>query len=145
MRLSPVRRIAILLLCVSMIPMETLAQARPRATLDGIGLKSKTTLVVAALAAAGALVGLGIYFAIRHGHSMNGCVVTGAGGLELQAEDGQRSFVLLGATSGIAAGNKVKVHGSRKKKVDGVSDKPSFVVDKLDKVYGACQAAPLHP
>jgi hypothetical protein len=75
---------------------------------------------------------------------VTGCAAGGGNGLDLLTEDG-RSFVLLGATTGIKAGQRVKVTGARKKRVNGVTDKQSFVVDKLDKDYGACTVSPAHP
>jgi hypothetical protein len=71
-------------------------------------------------------------------------VADGGNGLDLQTESGQ-SFVLLGATTGLKAGERVKVTGARKKRVNGVTDKQSFIVDKLDKDYGACAVSAAHP
>jgi hypothetical protein len=45
---------AILFVCVLMVPMETQAQARSHAALDGLGPRSKTALIVSALTQAGA-------------------------------------------------------------------------------------------
>jgi hypothetical protein len=144
MTLGLSRCIATLLICGFLIPANAPAQARPQAALEGVGVDSKTTLVVATLIAAVALIGVGVYFAIRQGRSVKGCVAEDRNGLELQTEGGQ-SFVLLGATIGIRSGERVKLTGSRKKKVTGVSDKPSFVVDKLDKQYGPCTISLSHP
>jgi hypothetical protein len=82
--------------------------------------------------------------AIRHHNSVAGCTVSGPNGLDLQAEDG-RDFALLGATTGIKAGERIKVSGSRKKKVDGLTDRQSFIVSKVAKDYGSCVAAPVTP
>jgi hypothetical protein len=75
---------------------------------------------------------------------LKGCVADSAKDLELRTGD-NHSFVLLGATTGIKAGDRVKVTGSREKKVNGVSDRPSFVIDKLDRDYGTCTVATAHP
>jgi Na+-transporting NADH:ubiquinone oxidoreductase subunit NqrD len=131
------RCIAALLICAFLIPTHAEAKARPHAAFDGLGTGAKTTLIVATLVTAVALIGVGVYFAIRQGHTLKGCAANGPNGMELQLKDGRR-FALLGATTGIGAGDRVKVTGSRKKKVSGVSDGPSFVVDQLDKGYGAC-------
>jgi hypothetical protein len=138
------RCIAALLICAFLIPTSAEAKVHPHAAFDGLGAGSKTTLIVAALVTAVALIGVGVYFAIRQGHTLKGCAANRAKGLELQLKDGRR-FALLGATTGIGAGDSVKVTGSRKKKVSGVSDGPSFVVDQLDKDYGACAVAMAHP
>jgi len=138
------RCIAALLVCVLLFPASAQAQVRSHAALDGLGTTSKATLIVATLVAAVALVGVGVYFAVRHGHTVRGCVADRPNGLELQME-GNQSLGLLGATTGIRSGDRVKVTGSRKKKVNGVSDRPSFVIDKLDKDYGPCTHLPTHP
>jgi hypothetical protein len=141
---GPLRCIATLLICALIAPLDGIAQAHPHAAFDGLGGKSKTTLIIAALVATVAVIGVGVYFVVRQAHSVKGCVAHGTTGLQLQREGGQ-SFVLLGATSGIRAGERVKVTGSRRKKVSGVSDSPSFVVDKLNKDYGACTVSPAQP
>jgi hypothetical protein len=138
------RCIAALLLCAFLLPTNAQVKVRPHAAFEGLGAGSKTTLIIVTLVAATALIGVGVYFAIRQGHTLKGCATNGANGLELQLKDGRR-FALLGATTGIGAGDSVKVTGSRKKKVSGVSDRPSFVVDQLDKDYGACAVATAHP
>jgi len=138
---GPLRCIATLLIIALVTPLDGMAQTRPHATLDGIGGEAKTTLIVAALVATVAVIGVGVYFAVRQAHTVKGCVAQGSNGMELERENGQ-SFVLLGATRGIRAGERVKVTGSRRKKVAGVSDRPSFIVDKLDRDFGACTPAP---
>lgn len=138
------RCIAALVICGLVIATNAPAQARPRAAFEGLGADSKATLVVAALVTAVALFGLGVYFAVRQGHTVKGCVAEGGNGLALLTENGQ-SFVLLGTSTGLKAGERVKVTGARKKRVNGVTDKQSFVVDKLDKDYGACANLPAHP
>jgi hypothetical protein len=141
------RCMASLLICGILIPADAQAQARPHAAFDGLGLGSKTTLVVVALTTAVALLGVGVYFAIRQGHTVRGCVTESANGLDLQMKDGS-TYLLLGATSGIRAGEWVKVTGAKKKRVNGVTDQQSFVVDKIDKLdkdYGACSVSPARP
>ncbi|MGO9340613.1 MAG: hypothetical protein ACLPY1_24330 [Terracidiphilus sp.] len=138
------RPIAVLLICGFLIAVDAHAKPTSHAAFDGLGTDSKTTLVVATLVAVVAVIGVAVYFAVHHAHTVKGCVAGDGAGLELQTED-SRSFVLLGATTGIKAGDRVKVTGARKKKVNGVSDRASFVVDKLDKDYGVCTASPAHP
>jgi hypothetical protein len=141
---GPSRLIATLVICGLLIPINASAQARHHAAFEGLGSGAKTTLIVAVLVTAVALIGVGVYFAVRQGHTVKGCVADGANGLDLQTESGQ-SFVLLGATTGLKAGERVKVTGARKKRVNGVTDKQSFIVDKLDKDYGACAVSAAHP
>jgi hypothetical protein len=75
---------------------------------------------------------------------LKGCVVDGSKGMELQTESGE-SFALFGETAGVKAGERVKISGSRQKAVKGVSARQSFVVERLDKDFGACTAAMAHP
>jgi Na+-transporting NADH:ubiquinone oxidoreductase subunit NqrD len=138
------RCIAALLICAILMPTHAEAKVRPHAAFDGLGAGSKATLIIVTLVTAAALIGVGVYFAIRQGHTLKGCTAKSANGLELLTKDG-RHFVLLGATTGIAAGDQVKVTGSRKKNVAGITDSPSFVVDQLNKNYGSCAVATAHP
>jgi hypothetical protein len=139
------RMLAIFTLCALLMAatQSSKAQATPHAFLDGAGTNAKSSLIIAALVTAVALIGLGVYFAARHGHTMQGCVEHSPDGLELHTNDG-RSFLLLGDTTGLQAGDRVKVRGSRHEKLDGVSERPSFVVETLDKDYGSCTVTPSH-
>jgi len=105
------------------------------------GGNGKTTLVVVGLIGAVAVIGVGVFAAIQHHHTVKGCVSDNPDGLQLRTEDG-KTFVLLGATTKIRGDEKIKVTGTKKKKIDGVTDQPSFVVEKLNKVYGSCTVAP---
>jgi hypothetical protein len=120
------------------------AQVKSHATLDAPGSNAKTDVIIAGTLTAAALVVLGIYFAQHHSHSLKGCGMDGPKGMELQTANGQ-NFALFGETTGIKAGDEVKVVGSRQKKVNGVTASQSFVVERLDKDYGACTVAAAHP
>ena len=120
------------------------AQAHPQAALDSPGSNAKTEVIGAVIASLVAATVLGIYFSTRHGHSATGCVANGANGLELRTQEGQ-SYVLLSATAGIKAGDRIKVSGSKKKKVDAVTDRPSLIVFQLEKDYGVCAVQPAGP
>jgi len=100
--------------------------------------------IAAGIAAGAAVITVVAILAVRHHNSVVGCTVSSPNGLDLQAEDG-RDFALLGATTGIKAGERIKVSGSRKKKVDGLTDRQSFIVSKVAKDYGSCVAAPVTP
>ena len=145
LRATTRRMLVIVTICVLLMTAteSSRAQATPHAFLDGAGTTTKSSLIIAALVTAVALIGLGVYFASRHGHSVHGCVEHSPDGLELHTDDG-RSFLLLGDTTGIQAGDRVKVRGSRHEKLDGVSERPSFVVETLDKDYGSCTVTPSH-
>jgi hypothetical protein len=142
-----VRCIALVLvaaLLVNSLGQDSVAEPKRHAALEGVGLGAKTTLVVAALVTTVALIGTGVYLGIQRAHTVKGCVSDNPDGLLLQTQDG-KTYVLLGATTNIKADQRIKVRGTKRKKIDGVTDQPSFVVEKLDKVYGTCPVAPIAP
>jgi hypothetical protein len=120
------------------------AQERPRAVLEGLGTNAQATVIIVTLVATVTGIGAGIYFAVQQAHSVKGCVIDNPDGLMLQTKDG-KTYVLLGATTNIKANERIKVIGTRKKKIPGLTDQPTFVVEKLSKVYGACSVSPTTP
>ena len=96
-----------------------------------------------AIGAIGAGIGIGIYYAVHHGHSLTGCTVSGPGGLELQGHGDQPTYALVGDLAGIPTGERVRVAGKKAKAVSGAA--PQFIVEKLGKDYGACKALPATP
>jgi len=144
---SRVRVIAMVLvaaLSANCVGQESATPRRPDAVLDGVGLGAKTTLATAAVIATVAVIGLGVYASIQHAHTVKGCVSDTPDGLLLKTDDG-KTFVLLGNTTKIKGDTKIKVRGTRRKKIPGVTDQPSFVVEKLGKVYGPCSVSPSNP
>jgi len=87
-----------------------------------------------------ALVGIVIYFAVRHGHSLRGCAVTGPNGLQLRNQGDEQTYTLTGKVAAIKPGDRVRVSGRKGKKSAGVPR--DFLVAKLTKDYGACQELP---
>lgn len=71
--------------------------------------------------------------------SVKGCVTNGANGLELASTGDKLTYELAGDTSGIKAGELVKVKG--KKKHPKGSANSTFTVSQLSKDYGPCPAA----
>jgi hypothetical protein len=112
--------------------------------LDGAGLNTKATLITAALVTTVAVIGVGVYVVIQHAHTVKGCVTDDPNHLLLHTDDG-KTYVLLGATTNIKADTRIKVRGTRRKKIAGVTNEPSFVVEKLNKVYGSCSVSPATP
>jgi hypothetical protein len=90
-----------------------------------------------AIAAIGAGIGIGIYYAVRHNHSLTGCAVSGANGLQLQSEGDQQSYALMGDVAGIKSGDRVRVSGKKGKSHAG-APRP-FLVEKVGKDYGVCK------
>lgn len=127
--------IANVAVCVLLIAATTTAKAQ-----FGYKVTNGTKAgIVAVLVAVGVGAGIGIYFAVHHGHSLNGCAVSGAGGLELQSSGNQQTYALVGEVAGIKPGDHVRVSGKKTKNTGGPQQ---FVVEKLTKDYGACTAAP---
>ena len=93
--------------------------------------------IAAVLAAVGVGAGIGIYCAVHHGNSLNGCAVSGSDGLELQNRGDQQTYALVGEVAGIKPGDRVRVSGKKEKK--DVGDAQPFVVEKLTKDYGPCK------
>jgi hypothetical protein len=146
-RKRPARFIALVLLValfVNSLGGDVAGQESPRISRGGLGTKAAVTLGVAALGGIVSGIGVGVYFAVRQAHTVKGCVIDNPDGLSLQMKDG-KTYVLLGATTNIKANERIKVTGTRRKKIAGLTDQPTFVVEKLDKVYGSCSVAPVTP
>jgi len=91
-----------------------------------------------AVGAIGAGIGIGIYYAIHHSHSLTGCAASGANGLELQSKGDGQTYALAGAVAGIKPGERIRVSGKRVKNTTGPNQQ--FLVEQLSKDYGACTA-----
>jgi hypothetical protein len=55
--------------------------------------------VAAGIAGAGALIGIGIYAAVKHNHTVTGCTRSGPDGLTLMNEPDKQTIVLIGEVS----------------------------------------------
>jgi hypothetical protein len=87
--------------------------------------------------AIGAGIGIGVFYAVRHGHSINGCALSGPNGLELQNRGDQQTYALIGEVAGIKPGDRVRVSGKKEKKSPGGPQE--FLVEKLSRDYGSCR------
>jgi hypothetical protein len=72
-------------------------------------------------------------------HTLKGCVYNTPAGLELRTTE-NKTYALSGTTADIAAGNTVRLHGNRKKLPKDTPAGSEFVVAKMQKNYGPCQA-----
>jgi hypothetical protein len=66
-----------------------------------------------------------------------GCAVSGAHGLELRNQGDQRTYTLAGNVVDIKPGRRVRISGKKGKLPSGDPPRP-YVVEKLQKDYGAC-------
>ena len=96
--------------------------------------------VAAVLAGVGVGIGLGVYFAVRHNHSLTGCAVPGANGLQLQSQGDQPTYALIGDVAAMKPGERIRVSGKKEKQKTG--DPHQFLVERLTRDYGPCAAAP---
>jgi hypothetical protein len=108
-----------------------------------IPTQSDVVWIGIAIGAIGAGIGIGIYYAVHHGHSMKGCAVSGSGGLQLQSQGDRQTYALVGDVAGIKPGERVRVSGKKSKTANGAS--PQFIVEKLSKDYGSCKVSPAAP
>jgi len=105
--------------------------------------KSDEVGIGVAIAVIGAGIGIAVYYAFHHGNSLNGCAVSGSGGLQVLNEGDGQTYVLTGQVADIKPGDRVRVSG-KKQKVSG-SGARQFVVEKLTRDYGVCEVQPSAP
>ena len=116
------------------------ATAQPQSGTIGGVTGGDAVAIGVAIAVIGAGIGFGVFYAVHHGHSLDGCAVSGANGLELQNRGDQQTYALVGDTAGIKPGKRVRISGKKEKKSRGAH--PQFLVEKLNKDFGACNAEP---
>jgi hypothetical protein len=109
----------------------------------GITSKGQVAALAALIVAVPVGIGFGVYFAVRHNHSLTGCAVSVANGFQLQSQGDRQAYALVGDTAGITSGERVRVSGKREKKSDGAPRQ--FLVEKLNKTYGSCTVGPAAP
>ena len=118
--------------------------AKP-AKADSLDFTKDIVLISIGIAVIGAGIGIGIYYSIKHSHTLRGCAVTGPDGIELRNEGDQQTFKLLGITADIKAGDRVKIVDKKKKNGKNDTSNRTFLVEKLSKDYGPCKAMPATP
>jgi hypothetical protein len=131
------RPLIVLFICVFCFTTTKTASAGIVGASDG-----KTAGVIIAIVGAVALIGVGVYFAVHHGHSMKGCASSGPGGIDLLNDRDQQTYALTGDVDGIKAGNRVRVSGNKKKAAGGGRQ---FIATKVSKDYGPCKIQPATP
>jgi hypothetical protein len=99
---------------------------------NSIPTKSDVVWIGIAVGAVGAGIGIGIYYAVHHDHSLTGCAVSGASDIELQSQGDQQTYALAGAVNAIKPGERIRVSGKRVKKTAGPT--PQFLVEQLRSV-----------
>ncbi len=79
------------------------------------------------------------------GIAVKGCADPGSDGLVLKTDSDQQSYRLIGLTAGLKPGDRVKVTGKKKKNPKGETGPQRFLVEKVSRDYGPCQAAAARP
>jgi hypothetical protein len=74
-------------------------------------------------------------------HTLKGCIYSTPAGLELRTTE-NKTFVLSGTTADIAPGNTLRLHGNHQKRDKSATGDQVFLVQKMQKNYGPCQALP---
>lgn len=110
--------------------------ALEKARANSIPTQSDVVWIGVAIGAIGAGIGIGIYFAFHHCHSLNGCAISGSSGLEIKNRGDDQIYSLVGAVNAIKPGDRVRVSGKKVKRSAGPA--PQFVVEQLSKDYGPC-------
>jgi hypothetical protein len=89
------------------------------------------------LAAAGGLIGVGVYYAVKHDHSVSGCARSGPEGLQLTSESDMHTYSLVGEVAGIKPGERVHVSGKKGKEKSAATRE--FLVEKVSRDLGPCE------
>jgi hypothetical protein len=74
--------------------------------------------------------------------ALHGCVSSAPNSLVLLSEGDRQNYDLLGDTTTVKPGDRVKVSGKKKKDTSG---KRYFLVKNVAKYYGACKVSPATP
>jgi hypothetical protein len=99
---------------------------------------------IAAVAVVAAAIIIPVEISKSH-HSLKGCILSTPAGLQLRTAD-NKTYALSGTTAGLAPGSTLRVHGDKQKHDKNTTGDQVFVVQKMQKNYGPCQAlAPAKP
>jgi hypothetical protein len=124
-----------LALCALLLGLSRTSMAQIGGVSGQIGAsKSEIVGVEIGIAAAGAAIGVGIYYTVRHSHSVTGCTVSGPGGLQLRSQGNQQNYVLIGDVATVKQGERIRVSGKKKRQGSGAPQ-------ELTKDYGACSVS----
>jgi hypothetical protein len=120
-------------------PVVVAQKPRPRpATIAYGASNAQVGGIIAGIAAAGALIGVGAYIAVKHNHIVTGCARSTSDGLSLTSDSDKQSYTLIGDVAGIKSGNRVRLSGKKAKQKSGTQQ---FLVEKVSKDLGACKVS----
>ncbi len=119
------------LLCVAICAASSPSQAQVPTTFGHIGPSNAE--IAGAIIGAAAVIGVIVYFAIPKQKTIEGCVASGDGGLQLTAN--QHSFVLDSTNLDLPSGHRLVLKGKPGHKHGATRD---FTVKKLIRDEGVC-------
>jgi hypothetical protein len=128
------RRALILAVCLGLAIQTPPSKAE---TLKTIGDQIVIGIVVASVAIVVAVV-----LVVRHEASYKGCVSSSPDGLEFTSQDGQPTYRLSGDTTTLRPGELVRLKGKKKSAKSSGGNRPTLIVTRIGKDYGACPAHP---
>jgi hypothetical protein len=129
--------ITLAVLVPSTVPLKGQSNSGP---LFSGGIGPSTGQVVGAIvgiAGVGTAIGIGVYYAAHHGHSLTGCADSANGEEQLHNVADHQTYMLIGETTSIKPGNRFRVSGKKNKS----SASRSFLVEKVSKDYGPCETS----
>jgi hypothetical protein len=129
-------QVAVVLMCASLLAAPVPVKAQK------IVSNGEIAGAIVGIAAAGVAIGVGAYYLLRKA-SITGCAVSNQNGLELRNESDRQTYMLIGDTGDIKAGERIRVKGKKKKKDSSAGR--TFLVEKLTRNYGPCKALPARP
>jgi len=116
--------------------------AEAQTDLQDLGRKDAIGVVVGG-AAILAGVGIGVYLIVQHNnHTISGCAAAADDGLQLQAGGGQ-ALVLMGNIADLKPAERLRLHGRKLKK--DAAGRQVFLVERVEKDFGSCNAPPPTP
>jgi hypothetical protein len=100
---------------------------------------AKVAGIIAGIAGAGIALGVGVTMAVKHeNHSVAGCAHSGPDGVELTSDSDKQTYTLIGDVAGVKSGDRVRVSGKKSK--DKAAGTRQFLVEKVSKDLGPCEA-----
>lgn len=99
-------------------------------------------IIVAATTAAAAIATVAVVASVQHRRKkivITGCVIAAEKGMRVTDEADKKTYVLSGDTSGIKAGDRMKLEGNRAKAKNGDKSRV-WETKRVIKDFGVCQS-----
>lgn len=99
----------------------------------------RVTAIVLGIAGVTAGITFGVYAAVKHNHTLTGCAAFGQDAMTLTSESDKQTYALIGEVAEIKPGERVRVSGKKNKEKSATNQQ--FLVEKVSKHFGPCEAA----